>query len=107
MEIFPAIDLRGGQVVRLYQGDYDQETVYAADPCAPWPGTSWLPGQSASTWWTWTAPGTAPWPILKASPPSPARAGCTLRWAAASGMRSASAATWTWAWAAASWAPLP
>ena len=34
MEIYPAIDLRGGQVVRLYQGDYDQETVYAADPCA-------------------------------------------------------------------------
>lgn len=34
MEIFPAIDLLGGQVVRLYQGDYDQKTVYAADPCA-------------------------------------------------------------------------
>lgn len=34
MQIFPAIDLRGGQVVRLYQGDYDQMTVYGADPCA-------------------------------------------------------------------------
>ena len=34
MQIFPAIDLRGGQVVRLYQGDYDQETVYGADPRA-------------------------------------------------------------------------
>lgn len=34
MQIFPAIDLRGGQVVRLYQGDYDRETVYGADPCA-------------------------------------------------------------------------
>ena len=34
MEIFPAIDLRGGQVVRLYQGDYDRETVYDAHPCA-------------------------------------------------------------------------
>ena len=34
MQIFPAIDLRGGQVVRLYQGDYDKETVYAPDPCA-------------------------------------------------------------------------
>ena len=34
MQIFPAIDLRGGQVVRLYQGDYDKETVYAADPRA-------------------------------------------------------------------------
>lgn len=34
MQIFPAIDLRGGQVVRLYQGDYDQMTVYGSDPCA-------------------------------------------------------------------------
>ena len=34
MQIFPAIDLSGGQVVRLYQGDYDQMTVYGADPCA-------------------------------------------------------------------------
>ena len=34
MQIFPAIDLRGGQVVRLYQGDYDQETVYGTDPRA-------------------------------------------------------------------------
>lgn len=34
MQIFPAIDLSGGQVVRLYQGDYDQMTVYGTDPCA-------------------------------------------------------------------------
>jgi len=34
MRIFPAIDLRGGQVVRLYQGDYNQETVYGTDPRA-------------------------------------------------------------------------
>lgn len=34
MQIFPAIDLRGGQVVRLFQGDYDRETVYGADPAA-------------------------------------------------------------------------
>ena len=34
MQIFPAIDLSGGQVVRLYQGDYDQMTVYGSDPCA-------------------------------------------------------------------------
>lgn len=32
MRIFPAIDLRGGQVVRLVQGDYDRMTVYATDP---------------------------------------------------------------------------
>ena len=34
MQIFPAIDLSGGQVVRLYQGDYDKMTVYGTDPCA-------------------------------------------------------------------------
>ena len=32
MLIFPAIDLRGGQVVRLRQGDYDRMTVYSDDP---------------------------------------------------------------------------
>jgi phosphoribosylformimino-5-aminoimidazole carboxamide ribotide isomerase len=30
--ILPAIDLRGGQCVRLRQGDYAQETVFGADP---------------------------------------------------------------------------
>lgn len=32
MEIFPAIDLRGGKVVRLTQGDYQQMVVYADNP---------------------------------------------------------------------------
>ncbi|MEG0829897.1 MAG: 1-(5-phosphoribosyl)-5-[(5-phosphoribosylamino)methylideneamino]imidazole-4-carboxamide isomerase [Anaerovoracaceae bacterium] len=32
MEIFPAIDLRNGQAVRLFQGDYDQMTVYSENP---------------------------------------------------------------------------
>ena len=32
MKIIPAIDLRGGQVVRLLQGEYDQETVYQHSP---------------------------------------------------------------------------
>jgi phosphoribosylformimino-5-aminoimidazole carboxamide ribotide isomerase len=30
--LYPAIDIRGGQAVRLLQGDYAQETVYDADP---------------------------------------------------------------------------
>ena len=34
MQLFPAIDLRGGQVVRLTQGDYDRMTIYGQDPCA-------------------------------------------------------------------------
>ena len=32
MEVIPAIDLRGGKCVRLYQGDYARETVYSHDP---------------------------------------------------------------------------
>ena len=32
MEVIPAIDIRGGKCVRLYQGDYDRETVYSDDP---------------------------------------------------------------------------
>lgn len=32
MELFPAIDLRGGRCVRLAQGDFGRETVYGADP---------------------------------------------------------------------------
>jgi phosphoribosylformimino-5-aminoimidazole carboxamide ribotide isomerase len=32
--ILPAIDLRGGQCVRLRQGDYSQETVFGSDPAA-------------------------------------------------------------------------
>lgn len=34
MEVIPAIDLRGGQCVRLQQGDYDRETVFGSDPVA-------------------------------------------------------------------------
>lgn len=34
MDLFPAIDLRGGRAVRLLQGDYAQETVYGDDPVA-------------------------------------------------------------------------
>jgi len=32
MEIIPAVDIRGGRCVRLYQGDYAQETVFDEDP---------------------------------------------------------------------------
>lgn len=34
MDLYPAIDLRGGQCVRLYQGDFALETVYGEDPVA-------------------------------------------------------------------------
>jgi phosphoribosylformimino-5-aminoimidazole carboxamide ribotide isomerase len=34
VELWPAIDLRGGKCVRLLQGDYDRETVFGDDPVA-------------------------------------------------------------------------
>jgi phosphoribosylformimino-5-aminoimidazole carboxamide ribotide isomerase len=33
-DLLPAIDLRGGRVVRLSQGDFTRETVYGDDPAA-------------------------------------------------------------------------
>jgi phosphoribosylformimino-5-aminoimidazole carboxamide ribotide isomerase len=47
MIIYPAIDLRGGRCVRLRQGDFTRETVYADDPVAAaerWAaeGATWL-----------------------------------------------------------------
>lgn len=34
VDLYPAIDLRDGRVVRLTKGDYDAETVYGDDPIA-------------------------------------------------------------------------
>ena len=34
MIVFPAIDLKGGEVVRLAEGDMDRATVYGDDPAA-------------------------------------------------------------------------
>ena len=34
MEIIPALDLRQGKCVRLYQGDYGKETVFSHEPVA-------------------------------------------------------------------------
>lgn len=44
--LFPAIDLRGGQVVRLTQGDYDRQTTYGDSPLAQ----AQLFEQAGSTW---------------------------------------------------------
>ena len=47
MIVYPAIDLRGGQCVRLLEGDFGRETVYGDDPVAVarrWTaaGAAWL-----------------------------------------------------------------
>jgi phosphoribosylformimino-5-aminoimidazole carboxamide ribotide isomerase len=47
VQIYPAIDLRGGRCVRLKQGDFNQETVFGDEPAAAarrWvaAGATWL-----------------------------------------------------------------
>ena len=32
IQVYPAIDMKGGKCVRLYQGDYEQETIYGDPP---------------------------------------------------------------------------
>jgi len=32
MEVIPAVDIKGGKCVRLYQGDYNKETVFSENP---------------------------------------------------------------------------
>lgn len=44
--LFPAIDLRGGQVVRLIQGDYDRQTTYGDSPLSQAQAFE----QAGSTW---------------------------------------------------------
>jgi len=44
--VIPAIDLRGGSVVRLKQGDYAQQTTYASDPR----GVAARYAQAGATW---------------------------------------------------------
>jgi len=46
MIIYPAIDLRGGQVVRLKEGDPNQQTVFGSDPVATAQG--WI--DRGATW---------------------------------------------------------
>ena len=60
MKLYPAIDLRGGQAVRLYQGDYDQMTVYNADPVAQ--------AKAFMTAGAWCATATACWSRMSSAP---------------------------------------
>ena len=40
MDIIPAIDIKDGRCVRLFQGDYDRETVFSDSPVAM--ATHWV-----------------------------------------------------------------
>ena len=45
MIIYPSIDIRGGQVVRLREGRADQQTVFGSDPVAA--AQRWIDGGAA------------------------------------------------------------
>ena len=46
MIVYPAIDLRGGKVVRLREGDPNQQTLFSEDPVAT--AQSWI--DQGATW---------------------------------------------------------
>ena len=52
IEIIPAIDLIGGQCVRLTQGDYDRRTTYYKDPL----DATRTAASGGCTWSIWTGP---------------------------------------------------
>ena len=106
MQLFPAIDLRDGKVVRLTQGDYDRMTVYGEDPCAQ--ARKFLEA-GAKNLHVVDLDGAkdAPFPTTRPSPRWQNRAACTLKSAAASAPKSGSRRICRSAWAAASWAAWP
>jgi glutamine amidotransferase len=83
MILYPAIDLRGGRCVRLYQGDYDRETTTATTRSAR-PGPSPRPARRGSTWSTSTLLAAARRPTATSSPRSARRSTCPCNRAAAS-----------------------
>jgi phosphoribosylformimino-5-aminoimidazole carboxamide ribotide isomerase len=44
MKIIPAIDLKDGKCVRLFQGDFEQTTEYSSNPAATSPKLPGSPG---------------------------------------------------------------
>ena len=56
MQLYPAIDMKNGQCVRLRQGAFKDITIYSDAPekvAAHWQEK----GHPSCIWWTWTAPG--------------------------------------------------
>ena len=67
MQLFPAIDLRNGQVVRLYQGDYDQQKTYGTTPLEQAKlyeaaGASWVQPVASCRQVSWLTPTPIRWP---------------------------------------------
>ena len=67
MIVVPAIDVRGGKVVRLKQGQLQEETVYGSDPAEVGAPLGGRRARGGCTWWTSTPPS----PASRSSTPSP------------------------------------
>ena len=106
MQLFPAIDLRDGKVVRLTQGDYDRMTVYGEDPCAQ--ARKFLEA-GAKNLHVVDLDGAKDGTLsnYEAIAALAKQAACTLKSAAASAPKSGSRRICRSAWAAASWAAWP
>ena len=103
MQVFPAIDLRGGRCVRLLRGDYAQETVYGDDPLAMAQklvraGARWIHVVDLDGARSGVAEN------LRAIE-AMASCRCASRPAAVSAARRMSTCACAWAWRAACWAP--
>ena len=60
MRLYPAIDMKNGQCVRLTQGLFDNVNVYSDSPADM--AALWDPPEPASfIWWIWTAH----WPVAR------------------------------------------
>src|SRR3982751_3363551 len=97
MEIIPSIDLRDGKVVRLFKGDFNQQTDYEVDPVSV--ARSFAPPGEKLMHLVHLDGATAFWPD-KLGLALDARDGivATKGWTASSGQRAADLASSTSTW---------
>ena len=107
--IFPAIDLRGGQVVRLKEGDPDRQTYYSSDPAGA--ARRWIDGGRALA--ARGQPGRRLWRKRRRQParaerysdPGPAGRCFGAVWRRTALAWKPSKTRWSWAFSGWCWAP--
>ena len=84
MQLYPAIDLKDGQCVRLTQGRFDDAAIYETDPAQA--ALRWQKEGAAFLHLViWMAPEPAGPPMRRPSPPLSGQYPSPFSWAAASG----------------------
>ena len=94
MQIWPAIDLRGGKCVRLRQGDYQQETVFAERPGRRRPPVRRSRAPAICTSSIWKGPARACRSICRACRRFWRRSTSSASWAAAFATSNRCASCW-------------